>query len=68
MREILFRGMRVDNGEMVVGDSLLRFEDGGTFIVHGGKASVKDMELRALMDSVFVEVVPETVEVFRGEV
>lgn len=67
MREILFRCKRVDNGEMIVGDSLLRFKDGGTFIVHGGSVRVSGTEMNALMDSVFVEVVPETMEVIRTE-
>ena len=66
MREFLFRGKRKVDGEWVVGDSILRFRDGGTFIVHGGKASVKDMELRALMDSVFMGVLPETIGQYTG--
>lgn len=68
MREFLFRGKRKVDGEGVVGDSILRFRDGGTFIVRGGSVRVSGTALNALMDSVFVEVVPETVEVFRGEV
>lgn len=67
MSEILIRGKRKDDGEWVVGDSILRFRDGGTFIVHGGSVRVSGTELNALMDSVFVEVVPETVEVIRVE-
>lgn len=68
MRELLFRGKRKVDGAEVVGDSILRFRDGGTFIVRGGSVRVSGTVLNALMYSVFVEVVPETVEVFRGEV
>ena len=68
MRELLFRGKRKVDGAEVVGDSILRFRDGGTFIARGGSVRVSGTVLNALMDSVFVEVVPETVEVFRGEV
>lgn len=58
MRERLFRGKRVDNGEWIVG-GLLQDDDGKTYIVgyehRGGIDGMIDAEL------ILWEVIPETV-------
>lgn len=53
MREILFRGKRVDNGELVVGNSVLFFKD--TTKIYG--------ELTYWSE---IEVIPETVGQYTG--
>lgn len=53
MREILFRGKRVDNGELVVGNSVLFFKD--TTKIYGELTYYRE-----------IEVIPETVGQFTG--
>lgn len=53
MREILFRGKRVDNGELVVGNSVLFFKD--TTKIYGGLTYWRE-----------IEVIPETVGQYTG--
>lgn len=53
MREILFRGKRVDNGELVVGNSVLFFKD--TTKIYGELTYWRE-----------IEVIPETVGQYTG--
>lgn len=53
MREILFKGKRIDNGEWIIGNSVLFFKD--TTKIYGELTQWRE-----------IEVVPETVSQFTG--
>lgn len=55
MREIKFRGKRLDNGEWVYGD-----------LIHSGTDTIAILELDALSLELVTDVVPESVGQFTG--
>lgn len=55
MREIMFRGKRLDNGELVYGNLFVSDTDGGTYILAGSRTVTIEWE-----------VVPSTVCQFTG--
>lgn len=67
MREILFRGKRVDNGELVYGD-LIQLHDGRKYIIDNKfGACIDDKGNFINTESPFVnEVIPETVSQYTG--
>ena len=67
MREILFRGKRVDNGEWVEGD-LIQLHDGRKFIVNNKFGACLDNKGNFInTEAPFVcEVIPETVGQYTG--
>ena len=65
MREILFRGKRIDNGEWIVGH-LLTFEDGRARIIESQTDIFCYEKDNSIIQTVAHEVYPETVGQFTG--
>jgi uncharacterized phage protein (TIGR01671 family) len=65
MRDILFRGKRVDNGDWIVGQ-LLRYEDGRARIVESHTDIFCYEKDESIIQTVAHEVIPETVGQFTG--
>lgn len=66
MREILFRGKRLDNGEWVEGESIL-INNKYTLIAKVGRLSVEDGILNGIYNSVMYAVDPSTVGQYTGQ-
>ena len=65
MREILFRGKRVDNGEWVSG-SVLSFDDGGKVILPSAAKAFKEHGTTTICCNECYDVYPETVGQYTG--
>lgn len=65
MREYLFRGKRIDNGEWVDGD-LVRASEGKSYIVEDCETNCDDGETTDLFATSWYEVDPATVGQFTG--
>lgn len=66
MREILFRGKRIDNGEWIVGH-LLRYEDGRARINQSNTDIFCYEKDRSIIQTVAHEVIPETIGEYTGQ-
>lgn len=65
MREILFRGKRVDNGEWISG-SILSFDDGGKVILSSTAKVFKEHGTTTICCNECYDVYPETVGQYTG--
>ena len=65
MREILFRGKRVDNGEWISG-SILSFDDGGKVILPSTAKVFKEHGTTTICCNECYDVYPETVGQYTG--
>ena len=68
MREILFRGKRVDNGEWVEGNNIIIVQDGRAFIIPTGTKidGYREEDGTLFMATFYCEVIPETVGQYTG--
>lgn len=68
MREILFRGKRVDNGEWVEGHNVIIFQDSRAFIIPTGTRieGCLNEDGTYFMGTLYFRVIPETVGQYTG--